>query len=147
MFAAQGSPVGDAGLNLRIILEDRSEAGDQSGSAPECQIGPEPLCRDKYRRPHANQEVDMRETPEPPGESARQPDTAKIGDRRMAADGSEITLVPVAEWCRLVLAKRGSPNHTCDVVPALLGGWRKTWHREVVLPRDSCSIADDKDFR
>src|SRR6516162_6408931 len=65
----------------------------------------------------------------------------------MAADGSEIALVSVTEWCRLVLAKRGSPNHTRDVVPGLLGGWRKTWHREVVLPRDSCSIADDKDFR
>src|SRR6516164_11479691 len=84
---------------------------------------------------------------DPRGESPRQPDTAKIGDRRMAADGSEIALVPVAEWRRLVLAKRGSPNHTRDVVPALLGGWRKTWHREVVLPRDSCSVADDKDFR
>src|SRR6516225_9792374 len=116
MFAAQGFPVGDAGLHLRI-LEERSKAGDQSGSAPECQIGPEPLCRDKYRRPHADQEVDMRETPEPPGESALQPDTAEIGDRSMTADGSEIALVPVAERCRLVLAKQDRHNHIRDVTP------------------------------
>src|SRR6516164_6305799 len=56
-FAAQGFPVGDAGPHLRI-LEERSKACDQPGSAPECQIGPEPLCRYKDRRPHSDQEVD-----------------------------------------------------------------------------------------
>ena len=43
---------------------------------------------------------------------------------------SQIALVPVAEWRRLVLAKRSSPNHTRDVVLAMLGGWRKRWGTE-----------------
>jgi hypothetical protein len=69
------------------------------------------LCRDKDRSPHANQEIDMRETPKPPGKSARQPDTAEIGDRSVATDGREIALVPVAKRCGLLLAKGDRPNH------------------------------------
>src|SRR5258708_14223913 len=74
------------------VFKERSETGDEPGTAPERQVGPEPLRRNEHRRPHANQEVDMRKTPQPPCESACQCDPAEIGDRRVAADGGEIAL-------------------------------------------------------
>ena len=81
--------VARVGRHLQVFKE-RSETGDELGTTPECQVGPEPLRRNEHRRPHANQEVDMRETPEPPGESARQFYAAEIGDGRVAADGSDV---------------------------------------------------------
>jgi hypothetical protein len=129
------------------VFEERSETGDEAGTTPECQVSPEPLRRNEHRRPHANQKVDMRETPEPPGESTCQSDAPEIGDRRVAADGGKITLMSVVERCRLVPAKSGRPDHVGDITPALLGGRRKTRHREIVLPSNGCGVADNKDLR
>src|SRR5271155_4070483 len=116
------------------IFKKRSKTSDQPGSASECQIGPKPLGCDKHRGPHTDQEVDMREPPKPPCECPRQFDSTKIGDSRVAADGGEIALVPVAERWRAVTAKRGSPDYISDVTTTLFGGRRKTRHCEIAVP-------------
>ena len=74
--------------------------GDEAGATIECCIGPGPIEEDDDAVAEADEEPEMREAPQQPGEKAGEADAAEIGDRRLAADGGEIAEVGVAERLR-----------------------------------------------
>ena len=89
----------------------------------------------------------MDDAPEDPGNRAGQPDPAEIGDRRMAADRGERTLVAIVEgWGRRLLAHK-TGDHLSDILTLLFGDRREARQRLARWPSDEGGIADDEDLR
>src|SRR5207237_71405 len=68
-------------------------AGDQPRAAAISEPGPDPVEEDRHPAAKADQEKDVDDAPEHPGDWASQLDPAEIGDRRVAADRGERALV------------------------------------------------------
>jgi hypothetical protein len=78
--------------------------GDQPCGMLAAQIDPQPAPGDDEPAARADQEVDMGNAPDPPGQGAFQLEPAEIDDRRAPADGRKTALMAVAErWQRWLL--------------------------------------------
>ena len=69
----------------RVVHAGARHAGDQPGAALERDVVPEPVGRDHEPVAEADQEVDVRDAPQQPGDEARQLEAAPSGRRRACA--------------------------------------------------------------
>ena len=75
------------------------------------QVRPEPLHRHDEAAAEVDQEIDVGDAPQPPGEPARDLEPAEIGDRRAAPDGGERSGVAIAERSGRLAAGEARGDH------------------------------------
>src|SRR5258708_34449201 len=120
--------------------------GNQPRRALIAHVDPEPAQRDAEPVAQADQEVDMRDAPDPPGEGAAELDRSEIDHRE-----------PLADLCQaagMLVTKRsgraaGQPrlDGFGDVASLLLGRGRNAGHRLSVPGGDRHGIADRENLR
>src|SRR5579859_4536054 len=78
---------------LRPVID----LGDEAGAAIAREINPQPAQRHGQTIAQADQKINVRQAPYPPGEPAADFEPSEVDDRRALADGREIAGVPVAK--------------------------------------------------
>src|SRR5512146_812286 len=118
---------------------------DDAGAAPIAPVGFGPV--DEHDQPvaEADQEIDVRREPYPPGDDSGDAQAAEVGDGGHAADGGERAEVPVAEWADCAAGELGE-NGRRRIAPHLLRSRRDRRHGAggVWYGRQ---IADNEDVR
>src|SRR6516165_1891506 len=71
---------------------------DKPRPALEVEVTPGPIERDGEAVTGADQEIDMSEAPQDPGQEPCQPQPSDLHDRRIAADCGKRAEVAIAEW-------------------------------------------------
>jgi hypothetical protein len=100
----------------------------------DCHATPDfPLCAGPVDQHHdtvteSDQEIHMRNQPEPPGEEPRKANAAEIHDRRHATDGGEQSMVGIAER-RCDLAGQSCLDDSGHMIAHLLGSRRDARYR------------------
>src|SRR5215472_10156693 len=80
-----------------LVLLRRS--GDQPRAALEGDVRPQPFQQHDNPIPKADEEGDVDEAPQQPGETAIEADPAEISDGAAAADGREAAEIAINERC------------------------------------------------
>src|SRR5262245_32318549 len=103
---------------------------DQPRAAAEGQIRPQPVDRDGNAVPEIDQEENVHEAPEEPGDRAPEFYPAKIGNRFAPANGRKISLIDVTEGVG-VFARAAKPRGDllCYISALLLRRRRNAGHR------------------
>src|SRR4029078_5801498 len=112
----------DLPRNLARSLRDQPRRALCAG------VDPQPAQRDAEAVAQADQEVDVGEAPDPPGEVAAHLDPAEIDHGLLPADLRETAGMLVAEW-RQRAAAETRLDQRGHVAPLLLGGRRDARHR------------------
>jgi hypothetical protein len=97
-----------------------------------------PVQKDRHAVAEPDQEEDVDDAPQDPGDLAGQPDPAEIGDPRVPAYRGERAFVAVAERRRRRLAALTTGDQLSDIFSLLLGYRRETRHR-VVASVNACA--------
>src|SRR5258707_3166223 len=130
----------DASLrHLAAALRDQPRGALISG------INPEPAQRDAEAVAQADEEIDVGDAPDPPGEIAAQLDPAEIDDGLALADLRQAAGVLVAER-RQRLAVQPRLDQSCDIASLLLRGRCDARHRIAVRTCNGDRVADGKDI-
>src|SRR5690606_37334752 len=96
------------------------------------QVDPQPAHGHEQPFLEVDQEVDVGDAPNPPGEPAGEAEPAEVDHRRPAADGGEIALVPIAEGQGLGVAGKTGADHPGRVLAGLLCRVTDARHRLAV---------------
>src|SRR6266436_3250058 len=118
--------------------------GNQPRRALIAHVNPQPAQRDAEPVAQADQEIDVRDAPDPPCEGAAQLDASEIDDRLALADLRQAAGMLVTEWSGFAAAQ---PRfyQLGDIAALLLGGrcdagdWLSVW------TVDSDCVADGED--
>src|SRR5688572_21645405 len=118
---------------------------DQARAFVERDVSPGPLHEDGEAIAEADQENDVDEKPDQPGQPAAQVDEIEVGHGFVPADGRHAALVPIAKALRLPAF-----DHRHDIargVPALLHRhWRNARQRLAALVSEARQVANHHDF-
>src|SRR5450432_2100044 len=120
---------------------------NQAGIAAAGRINPQPTQGNGEAVPHADQEVDMRESPGPPGEPAAHLDPTEIDDRRASADGGQIAGMPVAEIPLRGIAAQPQPDGAGNMQALLLRRGSDAGYGFAAPGADGRCIADHENLR
>ena len=119
---------------------------DQPRAAMAADIDPQPVECDGEPVAQADQEEDVGDAPDPPGQAPAQLDPAEIDDGRALADRREIAGIPLGEGRRSQLALQPRLDEIGDMASLLLGGGRDAGHRLAIGAGDEGGIADHEDI-
>src|SRR5665213_4224330 len=118
---------------------------DQPRGALVAGVDPQPAHRDAEPVAQADQEIDVGDAPDPPGEGAAQLDAAEIDHRLPLADLRQAAGVPVAER-RYRIALEPGLDATGDVLALLLGRRCDAGDRLAIGAGDIDGVADRKNI-
>src|SRR5580704_19289600 len=118
--------------------------GDQPRRTLVARVNPQPAQRDAEPVAQADQEIDVRDAPDPPRQRAAQFDAAEIDHRLALADLRQAAGMAVAEWPQRASAQ-ARLDQFGDIAALLLGGRRDARHRLAVGISDNDGIANGKD--
>src|ERR1035441_6403021 len=125
----------------------RLALGDQAGIAAAGDINPQPTQRHGQPIAHADQEINVRESPNPPRKPAAQLDPAEIDDGSAFADGGQISRMLVAEGPRARVAPEPQADAAGNMRALLLGRRSDSRHGLAMPGADGCGVADHENFR
>src|SRR5579871_3208779 len=117
---------------------------DQPRGALVADVIPEPADGDAEPVAQTDQEVDVGDAPDPPGDGAAQFDRSEIDHRLAFADLGKTSGVMVAEWRRR-FAPQARFDRCSDVAALLLGRRCNAGHRLSIRARNADGIADRED--
>src|SRR5689334_14419749 len=118
---------------------------DQPRRALVADVDPQPAQRDAEAVAQPDQEVDVGDTPDPPGERAAQLEAAEVDHREPLADLRQAAGMAVAER-RGGAAREPRLDALGDIAALLLGGRRNARHRLAVPGWYRHGVADREDL-
>lgn len=128
----------------RALEVDFLAAGDEADASLVGGPCPSPLEHDEETVAESDEVEDVNECPEEPCEEAAEAEASEVCDGGGAADGGEVSEVPVSEGLARSPVEVAS-DHARDVPPGLDGDLCDTGEGLTVLD-DVCEVADDEDF-
>ena len=132
-------------LRRRYILHARAGySGDQACTALEGEVVPRPVHCDDGAIAKSDQEVDMRDAPEEPGEESLEFDAAQFHHRALASDRRERPEIPIVKWWQRAALHAGA--YQCrNVNPLLLrdGCDARQW---LSIIRDARGVTNDENI-
>src|SRR5712692_750251 len=87
----------DPNLQSDRLLDRLVRPGNQPLTALERRVGPQPVEQHREAVAVADQEIDVDDAPQQPGDPAAYPEAAEIGDRDLASDRRHAAGLAVAE--------------------------------------------------
>src|SRR5258708_8978563 len=119
--------------------------GNQPRRALIAHVNPQPAQRDAESVAQADQEIDVRDAPDPPCKGAAELDAAEIDNRLALADLRQAAGMLVTERSDFA-AVQPRFYRFGNITSLLLGGWCNAWDWVSVRTVDSDGIADRKNI-
>src|SRR5258706_5620722 len=121
--------------------------GYQTAAALITDVDPQPVEDNAQPIAYADQEIDVRKAPDPPGKRPAQLDAAEIDDGQPLSDRGQAAGMSVTEIGNVGVAAQASPNDRRDVASLLFCSWRDARDWLSVWAGDRHRIADGEDLR
>src|SRR4051794_11105916 len=138
-MSSMAPSISSANIDLAAALRD------QPRGALVADVDPEPAQGDAEPMAQPDQEVDVGDPPDPPGERATQLDAAEIDYREPFADLRQAAGVAVAEW-RRGASRQSRLDGVRDIAALLLGSGRDARHGLSVPRGNGHGVPDREDL-